>query len=179
MSIRVRSRQAIVEALSYRPRMIWQIYKLCWTGSKCPKNNSHSARCFTFFPSTQLKPLSEWIRSTEPRLSKTALQSGLRPRPHESDWKKQYLTFNRTLDLKNNSMHISSVSRQITPNLRKNNKQTPLTFFGKAKYTKVISSDLCLVRNKEERNDVFCQYIISGFNDVNNLQKSYFGKFYS
>ena len=76
-------------------------------------------------------------------------------------------------------MHISSFSRQITPNLRKNNKQTPLTFFGKAKYTKVISSDLCLVRNKEERNDVFCQYIISGFNDVNNLQKSYFGKFYS
>ena len=75
-------------------------------------------------------------------------------------------------------MHISSVSRQITPNLRKNNKQTPLTFFGKAKYTKVISSDLCLVRNKEERNDVFRQYINSGFKDVNNLKKSYFENFY-
>ena len=67
-------------------------------------------------------------------------------------------------------MHISSYSREITPNLRKKNKQTPMIFFGKAKYTKVISSDLCLVRNKEERNDVFCQYVISGFNDVNNLK---------
>ena len=54
-----------------------------------------------------------------------------------------------------------------------------MIFFGRAKYTKVISSDLCLVRNKEERNDVFCQYIISGFNDVNNLKKSYFENFYS
>ena len=78
-------------------------------------------------------------------------------------------------------MHISSYSREITPNLRKNNKQTPLTFFGKAKYTKVISSDLRFVRNwnKEERNGVFCQYIISGFNDVNNLKKSCFENFYS
>ena len=26
-------------------RVIWQIYELCWTGSKCPENNRHSARC--------------------------------------------------------------------------------------------------------------------------------------
>ena len=86
----------------------------------------HTVFFLTFFPSTQLKPLSEGIRTTEPRLFKTAVQSGLRPRPHESDFKKkqQHLTFNRTLDLKNSFMHISSYSREITPNLRKNNKQT-------------------------------------------------------
>ena len=54
-----------------------------------------------------------------------------------------------------------------------------MIFFGKAKYTKVISSDLCLVRDKEEKNHIFRQYIISGFNDVNNLKKSYFENFYS
>ena len=25
-------------------RVIWQIYELCWTGSKCPENNRHFAR---------------------------------------------------------------------------------------------------------------------------------------
>ena len=28
--------------------IIWQIYELCWTGSKCPENNRHSARCSSF-----------------------------------------------------------------------------------------------------------------------------------
>ena len=26
-------------------RVIWQIYELCWPGSKFPENNRHSARC--------------------------------------------------------------------------------------------------------------------------------------
>ena len=29
--------------------IIWQIYELCWTGSKCPENNRHSARYFIKF----------------------------------------------------------------------------------------------------------------------------------
>ena len=28
-------------------RVIWQIYELCWTRSKCPENNRHSARWMT------------------------------------------------------------------------------------------------------------------------------------
>ena len=27
-------------------RVIWQVYELCWTGSKCPENNRHFARCW-------------------------------------------------------------------------------------------------------------------------------------
>lgn len=46
-------------------------------------------------------------------------------------------------------------------------------------YLHLEVSDLCLVRKKEEKNDIFCQNIISGYNDVKNLGKSYFDNFYS
>ena len=38
-------------------------------------------------------------------------------------------------------------------------------------------SDLCFVRKKKKKNDVFCQYIISVFKDVKNLRKGLFSEF--
>ena len=47
---------------------------------------------FTFFASTQLKPLTEWIHFMKPRLFETILQSGLRQRPYESGWKNYWVS---------------------------------------------------------------------------------------
>ena len=42
--------------------VIWQIYELCWTGSKCPENNRHSAR---------------WARRTSRKLAKVRRKKSL------------------------------------------------------------------------------------------------------
>ena len=47
---------------------------------------------FTFFASTQLKPLTEWIHLMKPRLFETILQSGLRQHPYESGWKNYWVS---------------------------------------------------------------------------------------
>ena len=41
-------------------RVIWQIYELCWTGSKCPENNRHFARC-VFLDQTKARELTFFI----------------------------------------------------------------------------------------------------------------------
>ena len=82
---------------------------------------------FTFFASTQLKPLTEWIHLMKPRLFETILRSGLRHRPYESGWKNCWVSKRLDScgqDLKNCFICISSYSRELTHNLRKNNKQT-------------------------------------------------------
>ena len=43
-------------------RVIWQIYELCWTGSKCRENNRHSARWSTCKKSINERWVQDKIR---------------------------------------------------------------------------------------------------------------------